>query len=249
MTLQRWQRLTEWPLIVVSILFLGAYSVQVLATGTVSQVAGNFVMASWGLFVIDYLASLWLAPQRGKWFLLHLPDLAIVLLPMLRPLRLLRLVTLIVVLQRVAGNALRGKVVTYVVAGSTLLVYVAALAMFDAERNAPNPSITSFGDALWWAVVTITTVGYGDLVPTTVTGRFIAVGLMIGGITVLGMVTATFASWLVEKVSVESIEDKAETVTVEHLELLRDEIRALRAELSTRETSESAGKEGNGHHI
>lgn len=236
MTLQRWQRLTEWPLIVISVLFLAAYSVQVLATGTPSQLAGNFITASWGLFVVDYLVSLYLAPRRGKWLLRHLPDLAIVLLPMLRPLRLLRLVTLITVLQRVAGNALRGRVVTYVVAGSTLLIYIAALAMFDAEKHSPTASITSFGDALWWAVVTITTVGYGDMAPTTETGRFIAVGLMIGGITLLGMVTATLASWLVDKVSAEEkTEDaSAQIATVEHIELLRAEIRALRNELADR---------------
>lgn len=162
--------------------------------------------------------------------------MAIVLLPMLRPLRLLRLVTLITVLQRVAGNALRGRAVTCVVAGSTLLIYIAALAMFDAEKHSPTASITSFGDALWWAVVTITTVGYGDMAPTTETGRFIAVGLMIGGITLLGMVTATLASWLVDKVSAEEkTEDaSAQIATVEHIELLRAEIQALRNELADR---------------
>lgn len=226
MTLNRWQQLTEWPLIAVSLLFLAAYSLQVLGRGTAAEIAGVFITATWGLFLIDYLVSLALAPHRGKWFLKHLPDLAIVLLPMLRPLRLLRLITVISVLQRVAGNALRGRVVSYVVGGSALLIYLAALAMFDAERDSPGATITSFGDALWWAVVTITTVGYGDLSPTTALGRMIAVGLMIGGITLLGMVTATLASWLVQKVSAEDTASQAATVA--HIELLRDEIRALR---------------------
>lgn len=147
---------------------------------------------------------------------------------MLRPLRLLRLVTLFGVLQRVADNALRGRVVTYVVAASALLVYIGALAMYDAEKASPEASITSFGDAVWWAIVTITTVGYGDLSPSTATGRVIAIGLMIGGIALLGIVTATLASWLVDKVSAE--DSNSQAVTVDHLELLRDEIRALRLE-------------------
>jgi voltage-gated potassium channel len=54
---------------------------------------------------------------------------------------------------------------------------------------------------LWWAFTTITTVGYGDLYPVSFTGRCIAVALMVGGIALLGTITATIASWLVEKVA------------------------------------------------
>lgn len=229
MTLVRWERAVEWPLIVISVLFLTAYSVQVLATGLVAEVAVWFMTIAWVLFVVDYAVSLWLAPRRWSWFFRHLPGLAIVLLPMLRPLRLLRLVALVSVLQRVAGNALRGRVVTYVIAASGLLVYIGALAMYDAEKAAPNSSIQSLGDAAWWAIVTITTVGYGDMSPATSTGRVIAVALMIGGIALLGVVTATLASWLVDKVSAE--DTKTQAVTVEHLELLRNEIAMLRQEL------------------
>ncbi|GAA5229581.1 potassium channel family protein [Arthrobacter cryoconiti] len=229
MTLERWERAAEWPLIIISVLFLAAYSVQVLATGPMAEGAGQFMTITWGLFLVDYAVSLWLAPRRRSWFFKHLHELAIVVLPMLRPLRLLRLVTLIGVLHRVAGNALRGRVITYVIAASGLLVYIGALAMYDAEKATPNSSIQSFTDALWWAMVTITTVGYGDLSPVTATGRLIAVGLMIGGIALLGVVTATLASWLVEKVS--SQDTKSQALTTEHLELLRDEISALRLEL------------------
>ncbi|WP_104091439.1 potassium channel family protein [Arthrobacter sp. GMC3] len=227
MTLERWQKLSEWPLIIISILFLGAFSLQVLSTSAaVATTASNFITITWGIFVLDYAYSLFLAPNRKKWFVRHLHELAIVVLPMLRPLRLLRLVTLVSVLHRVAGNALRGRVVTYVIGASSLLVYIGALAMYDAERNAPGASITTFADALWWSVVTITTVGYGDFAPVTGLGRGIAVGLMIGGIALLGIVTATLASWLVEKVS--ATESRAEGATAEHVEQLLAEIRELR---------------------
>jgi voltage-gated potassium channel len=238
MTLERWQKLSEWPLIIISMLFLAAYSVQVLTpSASLGNATNHFITLAWGLFVVDYAICLYLAPQRGRWFLRHLHELAIVALPMLRPLRLLRLVTLISVLQRVAGNAMRGRVVTYVIAASSLLVYIGALAMFDAERNAPGASITSFGDALWWAVVTIATVGYGDYAPVTGLGRGIAVGLMIGGIALLGIVTATLASWLIEKVS--ATEAKAEIATAEHVNLLLAEIRELRRVLEDAQTGPS----------
>ena len=135
MTLEQWERASEWPLIVVPVLFLAAYSAQVLASESMAQVTGWFMMTTWALFLIDYGVSLWLAPRRLNWFFRHLHELVIVVLPMLRPLRLLRLVTLIGVLQRVAGNALRGRVVTYVIAASGLLTYIGALAMYDTEKN------------------------------------------------------------------------------------------------------------------
>lgn len=188
------------------------------------------VITTWVIFAIDYLTSLVLAPQKTSWFFRHLPDLLIVALPALRPLRLLRLVTLLTVMHRVAGNALRGRVVTYVVSASVLLVYIAALAMYEAERSAQDATIGSFGDALWWAFTTITTVGYGDLSPVTTTGRAIAVGLMIGGITLLGIITATLASWLVDKVSEQ--ERSQDVVTPQEIQSLRQEIEALREEIS-----------------
>ena len=57
------------------------------------------------------------------------------------------------------------------------------------------------GDSLWWAIVTITTIGYGDYYPVTVPGRWAAAALMVGGFAVLSMVTAAVSSWLIESVT------------------------------------------------
>lgn len=132
-------------------------------------------------------------------------------------------------LQRAAGSAIRGRVVLYTVFGAVLLVFVASLAVLDAERPEPGAHITDFGEALWWSVTTITTVGYGDLTPITTTGRVIAVLLMIGGITLVGSITATLASWIVERVSDDRAADHA--VTTGHIREVLDEIDQLRAEV------------------
>jgi voltage-gated potassium channel len=184
---------------------------------------------AWAVFAVDYVARVALAPDRRRYVLCHLHDLAVIALPLLRPLRLLRLVTVIGALNRRAGSSLRGRVVVYVAGGTTLLTAVAALAMLDAERGAPQANITTIGDALWWAMTTITTVGYGDRYPTTTTGRGVAVGLMLAGIALLGVVTATLASWLVERVSAENVTNRAATVA--HVEELLAEVRALRSHL------------------
>jgi voltage-gated potassium channel len=79
-------------------------------------------------------------------------------------------------------------------------VGLGAVAVLDAERSAPGANITSFGDALWWASTTVTTVGYGDRYPVTTEGRLIAVALMVVGIGLVGAVTASVATWMVARV-------------------------------------------------
>ena len=74
----------------------------------------------------------------------------------------------------------------------------------DVERGVNGASITDFGEAIWWSFVTVTTVGYGDLSPVTWQGRCIAIGLMITGVALIGIVTATLASWIVDRVRDET---------------------------------------------
>lgn len=231
-TMEKWERRTEWPLAGVALLFLAAYAVDVLIRphGTGADVTRAVTAVSWSLFIADYLVRLGLARNRWRWFYRHLFDLAIVVLPLLRPLQLLRLVTLITVMQRAVGNAIRGRVVMYTVAGAVLLVFVASLAVLESERGQPDAHITHFGQALWWSITTITTVGYGDLTPVTATGRVIAVLLMIGGISLVGSITATLASWIVQRVSDEDA--AANMVTTEHIGRLLDEIADLRGEIA-----------------
>nr|WP_155909206.1 MULTISPECIES: potassium channel family protein [unclassified Mycolicibacterium] len=213
---------------VVAALFLAAYSVDVLVQprGMTALLVNLTTSLAWGAFTADYVVRLYLAPDRKRWFFRHLIDLAIVLLPLLRPLRLLRLVVLIGALQKAIGNAIRGMVIIYTVSGAVLLVYVGALAVYDAERGAPGAHITSFGLAVWWAITTITTVGYGDMYPVTTTGRVMAGLVMIGGISLVGSITATIASWIVQTVSDE--DEKQDAATAAHIDGLRGEIAELR---------------------
>jgi voltage-gated potassium channel len=233
--LQRFERYTEWPLAAAAAAFLVLFSVQVLAPRPPGE-AHLFWMidwAIWGLFMLDYVARLYLAPHRWHWFVRHLIDFAIVTLPLLRPLRLVRLLILIELLQKAIGDAFRGRVVVYTVSGVLLLIYTGSLAVYDKEKGLPGSTITTFGKALWWSITTVTTVGYGDVYPVTDTGRVIAVLLMIGGIGLVGVVTAALASWIIERVAEE--ETAIEAVTVAHIEELRSEIRALGKELRERD--------------
>ena len=211
--LRTWERATEWPLTGAAVVFLAAYAWEVLANaqGGAKDAAELVIDAVWVLFGVDYLVRLALASSRSRWFLHHLPDLAVIALPILRPLRLLRLVTLVGIMQRSAGTALRGRITLYTAGSAALLIFTSALAVLDAERHEPGSSIQSFGQALWWALTTITTVGYGDTFPLSTQGRFIAALLMIGGVALAGVGTATLASWIVSLVEEENAEQEAAT--------------------------------------
>ena len=229
MTQQRYRDLAEWPLMATALVFLAAYAWQVIGRveGSGAAWLEALMWATWVVFALDYGANLRLAPDRRRWFFRNLHELIIVALPFFRPLRLLRLVTLLSVLHRTVGETLRGRVVTYVAGSAALLVFVGSLAVLDVEQSAPDAKIVTFGDALWWAITTITTVGYGDLYPVTPIGRMVAAALMMSGIAVLGVVTASIASWLVQRV-----EDTAETAANAVEEPLRAEVADLTAQIA-----------------
>jgi voltage-gated potassium channel len=97
-------------------------------------------------------------------------------------------------------------------------------------------------DALWWAATTVTTVGYGDRFPTTTEGRIVSGGLMMSGIALLGVVTASLASWFVEKVGEVQA---AGARTDEEVADLVAEVRALREEVAAqRQGAHTRGPNG-----
>jgi voltage-gated potassium channel len=223
MTQSVWRKYAEWPLLGAAIVFLVAYSIEVIENlpDSRSAVFEWIIWVTWALFIADFIANLVLAERRARWLVRNLHEVVILALPVLRPLRLLRLLTLLRLMKNFAGHALRGRVVTYALGGAVMATYLGALAVLDAEQDAPGSNIRNFGDAVWWSIVTLTTVGYGDHYPVTLLGRCVAVGLMIGGIALLGVVTAAIASWLVEQVGTRADDVTAEAEIATTVEFQR----------------------------
>ncbi|MDQ1293509.1 MAG: voltage-gated potassium channel [Actinomycetota bacterium] len=230
--LVRWNRIVEIPLIVISVIFLLAYAVPILhqdLPGPARSVCTRTNQVIWGLFLLDYGVRFHLSPRkidflRGNWI-----DLMILALPMFRPLRPLRALLVLRLISRRTQKHLRGQVLTMVSVTVASFGAVSALAVLEAERGQPDASILTFEDALWWVLTTVTTVGYGDRYPTTTTGRLIAAVLMLMGIALLSVVTATVASWFVDRISEVRV---AEERTEESLGELLREIHQLREEVA-----------------
>jgi voltage-gated potassium channel len=231
--LSRYSEASETPLIIVSLIFLVAYSWQVMANpaGTEYLITELVMLLTWAVFLADFIITMTLTEKRKRWTLMNVLNLAIVLLPVFRTLRLFRVVSLLRVLNRATGLAFRARVMSYVVSSAALLTYIGALAALDAERAAEGAKILNFGDSLWWAFITITTVGYGDFYPVTFEGRMISVALTVSGISLIGLVTVTMGTWVLATIDKIRAEELAEEESDDlELELLK--ARQAREELS-----------------
>lgn len=240
---EEWVALTDTPLLILAVAFVAVlavpYAVDLSRAERAAVTAANIVI--WAFFAIDYSVRFYLASDRRQYVRRNVLDLVIVVLPFLRPLRALRLLRLLRlaavggVLYRRSGS-FHAKVSAYVGTTAVVVLGLSALAMFDAERDAPGANIRSLPDALWWAATTVTTVGYGDRYPTTTTGRLIAVGLMVVGIALLGVVTASIAAWFVQRLQpVEEAESRTEATlgdVLAELQRMNERLDAMEARAS-----------------
>ena len=196
--LARYDRRAPLPLILSAVLPL------VVAPQPGNPVSVIIGVASWAVFVVDFvvherLLRRYLGTRLGKfdlliviltapWFLLPgtWPGGGLVVL-----LRLARLARLVVASKRARQLFDRiGRVAVVAVS----VMSAGAVVAYYAEHPV-NPEFATFGDSLWWSIVTLTTVGYGDIVPETTTGRIAAVMIMLTGVAVLGLLAGTLASF------------------------------------------------------
>ncbi|GGW39053.1 ion transporter [Streptomyces lucensis JCM 4490] len=227
-----WERRTDRPLLVLAVAFAVAYAVPIVdgsAGYSLTALCTGVEWTVWGAFAVDYLVRLTLAPRRAEFVRRHWPDLCAVVLPVLQPLRLLRLVSTLLLVGRRARMAPQIRLTTYVVGSVVGLLMFGSLAVLSVERDSPNGNIRTLGDAVWWSFTTMTTVGYGDHAPTTGLGRMIAVGLMLSGIALLGVVTANIAAWFIGRFEKDDAEERRQT---EAIASLAEEVRLLRAEVA-----------------
>jgi voltage-gated potassium channel len=231
--LHRWEDLTAYPLTTLSLLFIVVYAWPILDPGMDAHwrdICEASDLVIWGVFCVEYVVRLLLAGNKVWFVRTHWFDLAVLILPILRPLRALRLFNALRVLNRHAVSWTRGRLALYVVAATGLIVLMGALAVLEAERGHPASNIESYPQALWWAVCTITTVGYGDLYPATTEGRLVAVTLMVSGLGLIGFTTGSLASWIIDRVSDD--QRPSGSATRADVALLLHEVRKLRAEVA-----------------
>ena len=170
-----------------------------------STLVGAIDLGMTGVFAFEFISRLAAAFDRPAYLRAHWID-AVALIPAIRGVRVLRLLRLLRLVRAFAGVARalntvqrmanhRGLV--WLLAAWSAVMVLCSLALYAAE-NGVNDAIASPLDAMWWGITTMTTVGYGDVVPKTPEGRLAATILMVLGIGLFSAVTATVTSFLLE---------------------------------------------------
>jgi voltage-gated potassium channel len=244
--LEAWERRAQLPILASALLPI-VFSL----AGTDSLLASSVMVVAWLVFIADLVVHIRLVPGflRTKWGVFDLVVVVLTapwfLIPGLGNARFLVLARLarLVRVVKASGQQLTqlvkqlGRVGVVVV----VIIFTCAYVAYSVER-ATNPLFNSFGTSVWWAVVTITTVGYGDVYPITTAGRLTGVVLMFSGLALFGVLAGTLATFFGFSEKEADTADEAPSATsaadgsaVEDLELrlgeLEDAIAAVRRQL------------------
>jgi voltage-gated potassium channel len=192
----KWEKVSAIPLAALALGYLGLYAFEVLGSWS-PAVFFDFILVSdiiWGIFIVDFLARFFMSHHKGQFMKKNLIEFISLLLPMFRAFRMFRVVIALGFIARVA-QSLQARIGIYLGLILPLLIFTCSLGVYDAEHRVSEANILTFGDAVWWAFVTVTTIGYGDYFPITFEGRAIAVLLMLSGLALVSVITVTFATW------------------------------------------------------
>jgi voltage-gated potassium channel len=216
-TYEKWSAV---PLFFLGMLFL--VGIVEFSTGQGDTSLGVWLMAvAWVGFAADLVVTWWLDEQPRTFARRHAIGILAVLVPAFRAL----MVFYIFVRLARGRRRLQARVQLYALYLTILVVTFGAALVLTVERPYPGSNIQTYPEAVWWAAVTVTTVGYGDYVPVSPAGRALATLMLANGVIVISVITATIASRFVA-----SPDDGERPVTLDDLD---ERLERLEAVLTT----------------
>ncbi len=241
------QRLEDWletPMLVLAFVWLGLLVAE-LVWGE-SRLFDTLGFVIWGLFVLNFAVEFVLAPSKGAYLKRNWLTALSLLVPALRIFRIVRVFRLLRLARlgrglrffrvvtslnrgmRALGASLGRRGFGYVLALTTLVVLAGAAAMYAFENEVPG-GLHSYGEALWWTAMVMTTMG-SQYWPETLEGRLLCFLLSLYAFAIFGYVTAALATFFVGR----DTEARAESPEAKELAALREELRALRNDIRLR---------------
>lgn len=201
---ERIEHLTRYPMTLLGVAWLVVAIVTLTrrVNGGTTTVLVGVLFGLWALMAAEYLVRLAVCPDRRGYLRRRWVEPATVVVPVFQGWHVLGMerVTLLVHEGALRVESIMRHHSLFRVLGAAIgTVFLGAWLTLLFEDNAAGANIHSYPTALWWAVVTVTTVGYGDRFPVTAGGRSVAVVLMLLGIGLIGVLTATVASVFVKE--------------------------------------------------
>lgn len=203
-----WQRRSAWPLVGLSLLYTLVYVYPIFAypaPHVLSALCHFLEYAIWALFVLDYAVQFTLATDKKRFLKKEWLALIFVVVPFFRPIRAVRGLVFLRQASTRPRESLLMSIPWILATSAALMMVIMAASMLDVERFAPGSNIHTTSDALWWSLVTVTTIGYGDKFPVTNEGRLLAAVLIIFGLGLISSLTGYFASWILQKADVVAV--------------------------------------------
>lgn len=241
------ERVTRFPLVVLGaawlVLLVIDRSVSVSPSTNTTLLTAVYLI--WVVIFVEYGVRLLLTPHTGAYLRRRWIEPVAVALPALQGWHLVGVEKVTLVVHEMALRVLailRHHNLARVILGAVVIIATGAWLVMLYEQNVPDATIKNYPGALWWAIVTVTTVGYGDKYPLTAGGRIVASVLMLVGIGLIGTLTATVASVFVK----EHTDDTRAAVAKGHedlrvqIDLIRDSLRDIELRLGATATDEDA---------
>ena len=176
----------------------------------------RYDLALWALFAAETVILSWLVDNRVQYLRGNWLNLVIVVLGLpillgwdlnLGALRILRILSIAALLLHIGGSV--RKMLSRNELGTTLIASAIIIVMAGVMMALLDPGIDTPWDGIWWAWVTVTTVGYGDIVPLSAAGRAFAGLIILMGIGLFSMITATFAAFFISRQEEEMVSTEA----------------------------------------
>lgn len=207
-------RAFEWPMIIVAMWIVFEWYLQSKAERPIAVTAFTdwFI---WGFFLLETLVLMLVVDNKKRYLINNWANIVIIVaglpivwetLPNAGGLRVLRLLAIFIVLVNTSGTF--RKIMARNHLGPTLAVSFVIMVLAGTMMAAIDPNVETPLDGIWWAWVTVTTVGYGDIVPGSTAGRFFGSFLILMGIGLFAMLTASFSSFFMQQDEKDAIREE-----------------------------------------
>jgi voltage-gated potassium channel len=247
--LEKFERVTLWPMMGLALASLVTLIVSwtLDLSDSMQTSLETFDWLIWAIFTIELLIRLYLSPKRLRFLWKNPIDVGVVLVPTLQGLRALRIARFARIwrLARVGQMGRRAikeekgllnpTNAVFSILITAFVVGLAALMAWSVERDAAGSTIHTIPDAFWWAITTVTSVGYGDKIPVSPEGKAVAIVLMFMGVALFGAIAATLAT-----VFIKSDSRKSDAL-LEHIWRLEAKLDAALAENQRRGNQQLRG--------